>query len=95
MCEEVYTLTKTWDGESTTIQFLVKDNEELLYVGDDGEPTEILQQSGWSFQDEFYQKMYSEFIEEVKQLDLLEWSDGMTVGETSPISDSITITREG
>ena len=49
MCEEVYTLTKTCDGESTTIQFLVKDNEELLYVGDDGEPTEILQQSGWSF----------------------------------------------
>lgn len=94
MCEEVYTLTKTCDGESTTIQFLVKDNEELLYVGDDGEPTGILQQSGWSFQDEFYQKMYSEFIDEVKQLDLLEWSNGMGVGETSPISDSITITRE-
>lgn len=94
MCEELFTLTKTLEGESTSIQFIVKDNEDLLFVGDDGEPTEILQQSGWSFQDEFYQRMYSEFIEEVKQLDLLEWSDGMGVGETSPISDSITITRE-
>lgn len=95
MSEELFTLTKTLNGESTTIQFIVKDNEDLLFVGDDGEPTEVLQQSGWSFQNEFYQRMYSEFIEEIKQLDLLEWSDGMGVGETSPISDSITITREG
>lgn len=93
MCE-LYTLAKTLDGESTTIQFIVTGNEDLLYVGDDGEPTEVLQQSGWSFQDEFYQKMYIEFIEEVQQLDLLEWSDGMSVGETSQISDSLTITRE-
>ena len=95
MCEELFTLTKSLEGESTSIQFIVTDDEELLYVGDDGEPTEILQQSGWSFQDEFYQRMYSEFIEEVKQLDLLEWTEDMEVGETVEVCEGLDIVREG
>lgn len=95
MCEELYTLTKALEGESTSIQFIVRNNDELLYVGDDGEPTEILQQSGWSFQDEFYQRMYSEFIDEVKQLDLLEWTEDMEVGETVEVCEGLDIVREG
>ena len=32
-------------------------DEELKWVGDNGEPTEALQQSGWSFQDDEYNKI--------------------------------------
>ncbi len=47
MCE-LYTLIKNEDDKECYIQFQVIDDEELKWVGDNGEPTEVLQQSGWS-----------------------------------------------
>lgn len=46
MCE-LYTLIKNEDDKECYIQFLVYADEELKWVGDNGEPTEVLQQSGW------------------------------------------------
>ena len=66
MCE-LYTLIKNEDDKECYIQFQVIDDEELKWVGDNGEPTEVLQQSGWSFQNDEYNKLFSEFIEEADQ----------------------------
>ena len=63
-------------------------------MGDNGEPTEVLQQSGWSFQDDEYNEFFAEFIEEAKQLDLLELTEGMASGEVFEIHDSLKIKKE-
>lgn len=92
MCE-LYTLIKNEDGKECYIQFLVYD-EELKWVGDNGEPTEVLQQSGWSFQDDEYNKLFSEFIEEAEQLDLLELTEGMASGDVLEVHDGLKIKKE-
>lgn len=63
-------------------------------MGDDGEPTEVLQQSGWSFQDDEYNEFFGEFIGEAKQLDLLELTEGMASGEVLKIHDGLKIKKE-
>lgn len=73
---------------------MVYDDEELKWVGDNGEPTEVLQQSGWSFQDKEYNEFFAEFIEEAKQLDLLELTEGMASGEVLEIHDGLKIKKE-
>ena len=93
MCE-LYTLIKNEDNKECYIQFQVIDYEELKWIGDNGEPTEVLQQSGWSFQDDEYNKLFSEFIEEAKQLDLLELTEGMDSGEVLEIHEGLKIKRE-
>lgn len=93
MCE-LYTLIKNEDDKECYIQFLVYDDEELKWVGDNGEPTEGLQQSGWSFQDDGYNEFFGEFIEEAKQLDLLEITEGMASGEVLKIHDGLKIKKE-
>ena len=93
MCE-LYTLIKNEDDKECYIQFLVYDDEELKWVGDNGEPTDVLQQSGWSFQDEEYNEFFGEFIEEAKQLDLLEITGGMASGEVLEIHDTLKIKKE-
>ena len=93
MCE-LYTLIKNEDDKECYIQFLVYADEELKWVGDNGEPTEVLQQSGWSFQDEEYNEFFAEFIEEAKQLDLLELTEGMASGDVLEIHDGLKIKRE-
>lgn len=93
MCE-LYTLIKNEDGKECYIQFLVYADEELKWVGDNGEPTEVLQQSGWSFQDEEYNEFFAGFIEEAKQLDLLELTEGMESGEVLEIHDGLKIKKE-
>lgn len=93
MCE-LYTLIKNEDDKEYYIQFLVYDDEELKWVGDNGEPTEVLQQSGWSFQDDGYNEFFGEFIEEAKQLDLLEITEGMASGEVLKIHDGLKIKKE-
>lgn len=70
------------------------DEEELKWVGDNGEPTEVLQQSGWSFQDDEYNKLFSEFIEEAEQLDLVELTEGMASGDVLEIHDGLKIKKE-
>lgn len=92
MCE-LYILIKNEDGKECYIQFLVYD-EELKWVGDNGEPTEVLQQLGWSFQDDEYNKLFSEFIEEAEQLDLVELTEGMASGEVLEIHDGLKIKKE-
>lgn len=92
MCE-LYSLIKNEDDKECYIQFLVYD-EELKWVGDNGEPTEVLQQSGWSFQDEEYNEFFAEFIEEAKQLDLLELTEGMASGDVLEIHDGLKIKKE-
>lgn len=93
MCE-LYSLIKNEDGKECYIQFLVYDNEELKWVGNNGEPTEVLQQSGWSFQDEEYNEFFAEFIEEAKQLDLVELTEGMASEEVLEIHDGLKIKKE-
>lgn len=93
MCE-LYTLIKNEDDKECYIQFLAYDDEELKWVGDNGEPTEVLQQSGWSFQDEEYNEFFGEFIEEAKQLDLVELTEGMASGEVLEIHDGLKIKKE-
>ena len=51
MCE-LYTLIENENDKECYIQFLVYNDEKLKWVGDNGEPTEVLQQSGWSFQED-------------------------------------------
>lgn len=92
MCE-LYSLIKNEDDKECYIQFLVYD-EELKWVGDNGEPTEVLQQSGWSFQDDKYNKLFSEFIEEAEQLDLLELTEDMDSGEVLEIHEGLKIKKE-
>lgn len=91
---ELYTLIKNGDDKECYIQFLVYDDGDLKWVGDNGEPTEVLQQSGWSFQDDMYNKLFSEFIEEAEQLDLLELTEGMASGEILEIHDGLKIKKE-
>lgn len=91
---ELYSLIKNEDGKECYIQFLVYNDEELKWVGDNGEPTEVLQQSGWSFQDEEYNEFFAEFIEEAKQLDLLGLTEGMASGEVLEIHEGLKIKRE-
>ena len=79
MCE-LYTLIKNEDDKECYIQFLVYDDEELKWVGDNGEPTEVLQQSGWSFQDDEYNE--------------LELTEGMASGEVLKIHDGLKIKKE-
>ena len=93
MCE-LYTLIKNEDNKECYIQFLVYADEDLKWVGDNGEPTEVLQQSGWSFQDDEYNEFFGEFIEEAKQLDLLEITEGMASGEVLKIHDGLKIKKE-
>ena len=93
MCE-LYTLIKNEDDEESYIQFWVYDDGELKWVGDNGEPTGVLQQSSWSFQDEEYNEFFAEFIEETKQLDLLELTEGMASGEVLEIHDGLKIKKE-
>lgn len=93
MCE-LYTLIKNEVDKECYIQFLVYDDEELKWVGDDGEPTEVLQQSSWSFQDDEYNEFFGEFIEEAKQLDLLELTEDMDSGEVLEIHDGLKIKKE-
>lgn len=92
MCE-LYSLIKNEDDKECYIQFLVYDGE-LKWVGDNGEPTEVLQQSGWSFQDDKYNKLFSEFIEEAEQLDLLELTEDMDSGEVLEIHEGLKIKKE-
>ena len=54
----------------------------------------MLQQSGWSFQDDEYNEFFAEFIEEAKQLDLLELTEGMASGEVLEIHDGLKIKKE-
>lgn len=63
MCE-LYSLIKNEADKECYIQFEIWNDCDLKWVGDNGEPTEVLQQSGWSFQDDEYNKLFSEFIEE-------------------------------
>lgn len=91
---ELYTLIKNESDKECYIQFIIYDDEELKWVGDDGEPTGVLQQSGWSFQDEGYNEFFGEFIEEAKQLDLLELTEGMASGEVLEIHDGLKIKKE-
>lgn len=91
---ELYTLIKNEDDKECYVQFQVIDDEELKWVGDNGEPTEVLQQSGWSFQDDKYNKLFSEFIEEAEQLDLVELTEGMASGDVLEIHDGLKIKRE-
>ena len=91
---ELYTLIKNEDDKECYIQFQVIDDEELKWVGDNGEPTEVLQQSGWSFQDDGYKKLFSEFIEEAEQLDLLKLTEGMASGDVLKIHDGLKIKKE-
>lgn len=93
MCE-LYTLIKNEDDKECYIQFLVYDDEDLKWVGDNGEPTEVLQQSGWSFQDDEYNEFFGEFIEEAKQLDLLELTEDMVSGESLKIHEGLKIKKE-
>lgn len=93
MCE-LYTLIKNEDNKECYIQFQVIDDEELKWIGDNGEPTEVLQQSGWSFQDDEYNEFFAEFIEEAKQLDLVELTEGMASGEILEIHDGLKIKRK-
>lgn len=93
MCE-LYTLIKNENNKECYIQFQVIDDGDLKWIGDNGEPTEVLQQSGWSFQDEEYNKLFSEFIEEAEQLDLLELTEGMASGEVLEIHEGLKIKRE-
>ena len=93
MCE-LYTLMKNEDDKECYIQFLVYDGEELKWVGDNGEPTEVLQQSGWSLQDDEYNEFFGEFIEEAKQLDLLELTEDMASGEVLKIHEGLKIKKE-
>ena len=91
---ELYTLIKNEDDKECYIQFQVIDDEELKWVGDNGEPTEVLQQSGWSFQDDGDNKLFSEFIKEAEQLDLLKLTEGMASGDVLKIHDGLKIKRE-
>lgn len=93
MCE-LYTLIKNKNDKECYIRFLVYDDEELKWVGDNGEPTEVLQQSGWSFQDDEYNEFFTGFIEEAKQLDLVELTEGMASGDVLEIHDSLKIKKE-
>lgn len=95
MCDyELFTLIMTENNKECYIQFLVYDDEELKWVGDNGEPTEVLQQSGWSFQDDEYNEFFGEFIEEAKQLDLVELTEGMASGQVLKIHDGLKIKKE-
>ena len=49
---------------------------------------------GGCFQDEEYNEFFAEFIEEAKQLDLLELTEGMASGEVLEIHDGLKIKRE-
>ena len=91
---ELYILIKNKNNKECYIRFLVYDDEELKWVGDNGEPTEVLQQSGWSFQDDEYNKLFSEFIEEAEQLDLVGLTEGMASGDVLEIHDSLKIKKE-
>lgn len=93
MCE-LYTLIKNEDDKECYIQFQVIDDGDLKWIGDNGEPTEVLQQSGWSFQDDEHNKLFSEFIEEAEQLDLLKLTEGMASGDVLEIHDGLKIKRE-
>lgn len=93
MCE-LYTLIKTVDDMECYIQFQVIDDVDLKWIGEDGEPTEVLQQSGWSFQDDVYNKLFSEFIEEAEQLDLVELTEGMASGDVLEIHEGLKIKME-
>lgn len=94
MCEELYNIDKVVGDKSSTIQFVV-DEESVLFVDSVGQLSEQLQQSGWSFQDDEWNTFFQDFIEEVQELDLLEWTYEMELNETVKVSDSLTITREG
>lgn len=48
----------------------------------------------WSFQDDEYNKLFSEFIEEAEQLDLLELTEGMESGEVLEIHEGLKIKKE-
>ena len=93
MCE-LYTLIENENDKDCYIQFLVYNDEKLKWVGDNGEPTEVLQQSGWSFQEDEYNEFFGEFIEEAKQLDLVELTEGMASGEVLEIHDGLKIKKE-
>ncbi len=93
MCE-LYTLIENENDKECYIQFLVYNDEKLKWVGDNGEPTEVLQQSGWSFQEDEYNEFFGEFIEEAKQLDLVELTEGMASGEVLEIHDGLKIKKE-
>lgn len=90
---ELCTLIKNEEDKECYIQFIIY-NDELKWVGDNGEPTEMLQQSGWSFQDKEYNEFFAEFIEEAKQLDLLELTEGMASGDVLEIHEGLKIRME-
>lgn len=95
MCDyELFTLIRTENDKECYIQFEVGNDEDLKWVGDNGEPTEVLQQSGWSFQDDEYNEFFGEFIEEAEQLDLVELSEGMASGEVLEIHEGLKIKKE-
>lgn len=95
MCYEFFTVTKSEGDKSSSVQFIIDDGN-FLWIGDDGEPTETFpSQSGWSFQDDDWNSFYQSFLEELKEIDLEEWSYGMDLEETLQIHEGVTITREG
>ena len=95
MCEyELYRCIKNENGKECCIQFQVIDDDELKWVGENGEPTEVLQQSGWSFQDDEYNKLFIEFLEEAEQLDFVELTEGMASGDILELYDGLKIIRE-
>ena len=95
MCYELFSVTRSEGDKSSSVQFIMED-ENFLWIGSDGEPTEQFpSQSGWSFQDDSWNEFYHEFLEELKEIDLEEWSDGLELEETLQIHKGLTITREG
>ena len=96
MCDyEFFTVTKTEGEKSSSVQFIIEDGN-FLWIGSDGEPTEQFpSQSGWSFQDDDWNSFFQSFLEELKEIDLELWSEGMDLEETLQIHDGLTITREG
>ena len=96
MCDyEFFTVTKSEGEKSSSVQFII-DDDSFFWVGSDGEPTEQFpSQSGWSFQDDDWNSFYQSFLEELKEIDLQLWAEGMDLEETLQIHDGLTITRGG
>ena len=97
MCNyQFFTVTKSEGEKSSSVQFIIETDGSFKWIGDDGEPTEQFpSQSGWSFQDDDWNEFYQSFLEEIKEIDLQLWAEGMDLEETLQIHEGLTITREG
>ena len=96
MSYELFVVTKSEGDKSSSVQFIIESDGSFLWIGSDGEPTEQFpSQSGWSFQDDDWNSFFQSFLEELKEIDLVEWSENMELEETLQIHERLTITREG